>query len=47
MSFIEAVPWSAASTPRTSRSATTMDATAQTRAKYSQTFSVLWSVKIW
>ena len=47
MSFIEAVPWSAARTPRTSRSATTMEATAHTSAKYSQVFSLLWSEKIW
>ncbi len=47
MSFIEAVPWSAARTPRTSSRATTMEATAQTSAKYSQVFSVLCSEKIW
>ena len=47
MSFIEAVPWSAARTPRTRKRATTMEATAQTSAKYSQVFSVLCSVKIW
>ena len=47
MSFIEAVPWSAARTPRTSSSATTMAATAQTSAKYSHIFSLLFSKKIW
>ena len=47
MSFIEAVPWSAARTPRTRNSATTMEATAHSSAKYSQSFSELWSEKIW
>ncbi len=47
MSFIVAVPWSAARTPRTRNNATTMEATAQTSAKYSQVFSELCREKTW
>ena len=47
MSFIDAVPWSAASTPRTRNRATTMAAMEQMMAKYSQSFSLLVSEKLW
>ena len=46
MSCILAVPWSAARTPRTRNSATTMAASEQASAKYSQSFSELSSEKI-